>query len=137
MKKYFITHHGQVQVDESNGMVTISLPSGSSIQLDSEELTRFAKFLFAIKREIDPSSNTTPSTSQQSVPTGRAQMSGLSYMDQQKAKHHKAYQPWTKQEETRLKTLYDAGMSDAEIAKELDRVEGAIASRLLKLGLRK
>lgn len=135
MKKYFITHHGQVQVDKSNGMVTISLPSGSSIQMDPVELARFAKFLFAIKREIAPSLNTTPSTSQQSVPTGKAQTSGLNYMDQQKAKHHNAYATWTKLDELKMKQLHEAGKSNAEIAKELDRGEGAIASRLKKIGI--
>ena len=47
-----------------------------------------------------------------------------------------AGKPWSLEEETRLKILYDSRMSQKAIAKELGRTPGSISSRLEKLGLK-
>ena len=46
-----------------------------------------------------------------------------------------AGKPWSKDEEERLKELYNSGLSKKDIAKELGRTTGSISSRLNKLGL--
>lgn len=57
----------------------------------------------------------------------------MSYMDKQKAIHHKAYSKWSEEEEKRLLNLKGQGLSISEIAAKLERNEGAISSRLKKL----
>ena len=46
-----------------------------------------------------------------------------------------AGKPWTKEEENRLKELYNRGLSKKEISKELGRTTGSITSRLNKWGI--
>lgn len=48
--------------------------------------------------------------------------------------HPRAYAPWSSEEEERLKGMHAADCSIAEMARCLERQEGAIASRLRKLG---
>jgi len=59
----------------------------------------------------------------------------ISYMERQKQIHAKAYAPWTEEEEFRLKSLLDAGVSIDSIVFEIGRNKGAIQSRIKKLGL--
>ena len=46
-----------------------------------------------------------------------------------------AGKPLSKDEEDRLKELYNSGLSKKDISKELGRTTGSISSRLKKLGL--
>jgi hypothetical protein len=45
-------------------------------------------------------------------------------------------QPWTPEDEARLRTLIEANRNLAVVAKELKRTEAAVAGRAYKLGLR-
>ena len=47
----------------------------------------------------------------------------------------RAYEPWTQEEEARLKDLCLRGLSPHQIARQLQRQPSAIRSRLVKLGL--
>jgi len=46
-----------------------------------------------------------------------------------------AFQPWTKEEEQLLIALFNEGETNAALAKKMQRREGAITARLIKLGL--
>lgn len=49
--------------------------------------------------------------------------------------HPRAYEPWTKSEDERLKQRYQQGVTINNLAKEFQRKPGGIRSRLKKLGL--
>lgn len=56
-------------------------------------------------------------------------------VDAIREKHPQAYEPWTSQEDERLKTRFVEGFAIAELARVFKRQEGAIRSRLQKLGV--
>ena len=60
--------------------------------------------------------------------------SDLSYMDRQKQLYSKAYAPWTEEEEQDLLFHYKQGKTVSELVEIFQRNEGAIRSRLRKLG---
>lgn len=60
---------------------------------------------------------------------------GVSYMDQQKQLHHNAYAKWTAEDDEQLCTLVEEGVSIQELSRIFERNEGAIRSRISKLGL--
>lgn len=60
---------------------------------------------------------------------------GVSYMDQQKQLHHNAYAKWTTEDDEQLCTLVEEGVSIQELCRIFGRNEGAIRSRIGKLGL--
>lgn len=47
----------------------------------------------------------------------------------------RAYEPWTQEEEERLKNLHSHGLTPRQIAGQLQRQPSAIRSRLVRLGL--
>jgi hypothetical protein len=49
--------------------------------------------------------------------------------------HSKAYQPWSRDEEDRLRAAFERGAPVSQIAETLGRKPGAIRSRMRKLGL--
>lgn len=49
--------------------------------------------------------------------------------------HPNAYEPWTSEEDERLKEMQQTGQSVSELATEFGRQQGAIRSRLRKLGI--
>ena len=59
----------------------------------------------------------------------------ISYMDQQKQLHHNAYAKWTSEDDERLCNLVGDGISIKELCRIFGRNEGAIRSRISKLGL--
>lgn len=59
----------------------------------------------------------------------------ISYMEKQKQLHANAYAPWSEEEESTLRFLYNQGKSVKELALILQRNEGSIRSRLKKIGL--
>lgn len=50
-------------------------------------------------------------------------------------KYKNAYRPWTEKLDAQLTKMYDDGVSIGDIANHFDRKEGAIVSRLKKIGL--
>lgn len=68
----------------------------------------------------------------------RALYTALRSLDAKKSQRSlpdNAGKPWSKDEEERLKELYDSGLSKKDISKELGRSTGSISSRLNRLGL--
>lgn len=59
----------------------------------------------------------------------------LSYMDKQKLIHPKAYFKWTEEDDLLLTKLYQEGLSIQDLMDRFMRNEGAILSRINKLGL--
>lgn len=60
---------------------------------------------------------------------------GVSYMERQKQIHHNAYAKWTTDDDEQLKILYEEGVYIQDMCSILGRNEGAIRSRISKLGL--
>jgi hypothetical protein len=54
---------------------------------------------------------------------------------QDDAEYTNAWQPWTTEEDERLRTRFENGLSVSALARELGRTDGAIRSRLARLGL--
>lgn len=52
-----------------------------------------------------------------------------------KARHHRAYERWTADEEKTVRDLLASGASMPEIALQTERQESAVRSRLTRLGL--
>ena len=63
------------------------------------------------------------------------EVGGVSYMAQQKQIHHNAYAKWTTGDEEQLSELVKKGVSVQELCQIFGRNEGAIRSRISKLGL--
>ena len=59
----------------------------------------------------------------------------ISYMDQQKQLHHNAYAKWTTEDDEQLCNLVEEGISIKELCRIFGRNEGAIHSRISKMGL--
>ncbi len=67
---------------------------------------------------------------------GKEKREGASYnVEDVRQSHPKAYEPWTPEEDQRLKELQQQDLDIANIARDLGRQSGAIRSRLRKLGL--
>lgn len=56
-------------------------------------------------------------------------------VDANRATHRRAYEPWSGDEDERLKARYAEGFTIPELARVFKRQEGAIRSRLHKLGV--
>ena len=106
----------------------------NTLHITTSEMEKMARMLFAKKKEyaVTPF---TPVTNSSNPVSANGTVSSGSYMAQQKLKHPNAYKPWTLDEEKWLKTMVSLGYSVADIAVVLGRNEGAIISRLIKLGI--
>ena len=72
------------------------------------------------------------------IPTDASQTEyddSVSYMEQQKRLHTNAYAKWTPEDDEQLKVLYRKGTSIQKLTQIFGRNEGAIYSRIGKLGL--
>lgn len=56
-------------------------------------------------------------------------------VEEKRREHPRAYEKWSPEDDERLKEMYAAGHGVAELAKHFERNNGAIRSRLIKLGL--
>ena len=56
-------------------------------------------------------------------------------VEEKRREHPRAYEKWSLEEDDRLKKMYAQGHSVAELAKHFERNDGAIRSRLKKMGL--
>ncbi len=116
---------GQIDVAEDPGGSVRITQNGKSIQITPDEIQKLAGCLFAYKKKKYPQPPKPDSSKQ----------TGDSYMSKQKEKHANAYQPWTAEDEERMKKLRDMGLSPKEIGEQLGRNEGSITSRLRKSNL--
>lgn len=69
------------------------------------------------------------------APVGSPSEKTMSYMENQKQLHAKAYATWTEDDERLLRQYVDEGQSVDEIASLMERNNGAIRSRIKKLGI--
>ncbi len=105
----------------------------SSIALSIDDIDKLAKALFVKKKEFSPSPSPKSAVPVAPAPIKTKQPS--SYMTQQKAQHQQAYAKWTPDEEARLQDEFANGKTITEMTELHGRGEGAIRSRLIKLGL--
>lgn len=61
------------------------------------------------------------------------EIKNMSYIEQQRLKHSKAYVQWTKEEDQKLIELYSKGETIEELCKIFARNKGAIKSRIKKI----
>ena len=59
----------------------------------------------------------------------------MSHMESQKLLYAKAYEPWSEEDDLKLEQLYNQGLTTSELSKKMGRGNGAIRSRLRKLGI--
>lgn len=139
-KSYLYFTYGKITISvNSDGVILTQAGKGDAIALTPEEMAKLAKALFAVKKNTF---GTTPKNKSSTgiaypkfTPPTLTAPKELSYMEQQKAQHQKAYAPWTDEEEEALKRLHASGKKNTEMAAALGRNEGAIHSRLKKLRL--
>ena len=65
----------------------------------------------------------------------RPESESISYVDQIRESHPRAYEPWSPDEDQQLNSLYKSGRSIDEITLELERQPSAIRARLKRSGL--
>lgn len=70
----------------------------------------------------------------ENVESNRSAASAPARLDEVRARHPKAYERWTPEDDRRLQDLYEAGWDEADLASEFARQPSAIRSRLRKLG---
>lgn len=107
--------------------------TSGSIALSIADIDKLAKALFVKKKEFSPFPP--PKSAVPVAPAPIKKKQATSYMAQQKAQYQLAYAKWTPNEETRLQDEFANGMTIPEMATLHGRGEGAIRSRLVKLGL--
>ena len=64
-----------------------------------------------------------------------SEKSKVNTLEEIRAKYPNAYRPWTKEADARLITLYKSGKSIEELSLLFQRNNGAITSRLRKVGM--
>ena len=106
----------------------------SSIALAIDDIDKLARALFVKKKDFSPSFPS-PKSAVPVAPKPSKTKQATSYMAQQKAQYQQAYAKWSPDEEARLQDEFANGMTIPEMAALHGRGEGAIKSRLVKLGL--
>ena len=145
-QNYMKGQHGKVFFDEvDSDTILLRQEDGNGatkgvIHLSLSDMEKLAKGLFARKKEIMAKNQGMANISykQSAIPTipfEKAKTADNSYMQQQKESHPNAYVQWTKEEEDKLRKMVLAGKKVTQIAEALKRNEGAIISRMKKLGL--
>jgi hypothetical protein len=56
-------------------------------------------------------------------------------VDEKRRQHSNAYRPWTREDDAELREAHDKGVTVDELAARFGRGQGAITSRLAKLGV--
>ena len=70
----------------------------------------------------------------------RAFYAVLNHLEEKKPRKNmpaNAGKPWSAEEDAKLRTYYEAGMSKKELCAEFERSSGSVSSRLARLGLSK
>ena len=107
--------------------------TNGSIALSIADIDKLAKALFVKKNEFSPFHR--PKSAVPVAPKPIKTKQATSYMAQQKAQYQQAYAKWSPDEEARLQDEFANGMTIPEMAALHGRGEGAIKSRLVKLGI--
>lgn len=63
----------------------------------------------------------------------KKEQENMSYIEQQRLKHSKAYVQWTEDEDKKLIELHAMGKTIEELCKIFERNEGSIKSRIKKI----
>lgn len=131
---------GKINIfNNGNGVMLSQEKNGSVrgiIELSSDEMEKLAKALLAKRKMFLPTQTLTyPKVSLPNAASSTKQVSTTNHMTELKTKHEKAYAPWLSDEEEKLKQYLSEGKTMQEIAQLLKRNEGAIKSRMKKLGL--
>lgn len=121
------TAYGTIYADVMNGMIRFAQTDNrgirNEIQVPNEKLDELKRVVNAMIANVGQT--ITQPTKGKSIEEYRASDGA------------NAYKKWTPEEETKLKQLYDSGMSIPDMAKTMERKDSAIESRLIKLGLKK
>jgi hypothetical protein len=107
--------------------------TSGSIALSIDDIDKLARALFVKKKDFSPFPP--PKSSLPVAPAPIKTKQATSYMAQQKTQHQQAYAKWSPDEEARLQDEFANGMTIPEMAALHGRGEGAIRTRLVKLGL--
>lgn len=107
--------------------------TSGSIALAIDDIDKLARALFVKKKELSPFHP--PKSAVPVAPAPIKTKQATSYMAQQKAQYQQAYAKWSPDEEARLQDEFANGMTIPEMAALHGRGEGAIRTRLVKLGL--
>ena len=67
-------------------------------------------------------------------PDERLHVGSVEWREALQAKNPSSYEPWTEQEDDRLKVAFERGDSGADLSASHQRTAGAIRSRVMKLG---
>jgi hypothetical protein len=108
--------------------------TSGSIALSIADIDKLARALFVKKKDFSPSFPS-PKSAVPVAPAPIKTKQPSSYMAQQKAQYQQAYAKWSPDEEARLKDEFANGKTIPEMATQHGRGEGAIRTRLVKLGL--
>lgn len=136
MEKYKVNcGRGQIFISQiDNGNVVITQGNNSeSLLLTIDEMEKFAKALFKMNKQLKTEKQTSASSGIR--PTVAKSSVTPNQMERTKRIYPNAYSPWSPQEESVLLLLHDEGKNISEMASALKRNEGAIRSRLKKLGV--
>lgn len=107
--------------------------TSGSIALAIDDIDKLARALFVKKKELSPFHP--PKSAVPVAPAPIKTKQATSYMAQQKAQYQQAYAKWSPDEGARLQDEFANGMTIPEMAALHGRGEGAIRTRLVKLGL--
>ena len=122
------TEYGTIYADVRNGMIRFAQTDHrgirNEIQVPNDKLEE-------LKRVVNAMISTVGQTNIRPITKGK------SIEEYRTADGANAYKKWTPEEETKLKQLYDSGMSIPDMAKTMERKDSAIESRLIKLGIKK
>ena len=122
------TAYGTIYADVRNGMIRFAQTDNrgirNEIQVPNEKLDELKRVVNAMIATVGQT-NIRPITKGKSIEEYRASDGA------------NAYKKLTTEEETKLKQLYDSGMSIPDMAKTMERKDSAIESRLIKLGIKK
>ena len=122
------TAYGTIYADVMKGMIRFAQTDHrgirNEIQVPNDKLDELKRVVNAMIATVGQT-NIRPITKGKSIEEYRASDGA------------NAYKKWTPEEETKLKQLYDSGMSIPDVAKTMERKDSAIESRLIKLGIKK
>lgn len=134
-------HHWPAYVvlsDKSLHHLAIEMPTtlvafGNTFGIGEHKRDSFGAEFIDVIKEYAPTKEVLPFDEVASI--APVTEKSLSYMERQKQLHAKAYAPWTDEDDNWLKQLVKDGHPIKDIASFMERNNGAIKSRMKKLGI--